>query len=212
MVPSRTMEDFSLRTELYVTIDELIADNSILEIERHSHEPLKFAFHEFRLRNVSGDQEMAFQAKFTNPVPPGEIRTSGHFEPWRSDLGQITCQENMPFRMRTCGVTANLGKTTIIVEGSIAEQAGAHGKLASLDFQCNEGRIRDLLLLFIKAERAPMHGVIGFRAKVSIPPGKRPFLKKVKLQGQFGVDAGKFTKAKTQATVERLSKGSLDEK
>jgi hypothetical protein len=274
-VPSSTTADFHSAQSSRVTVDELIADNSILEIERHSRKPLKFVFHEFRLRNAGGDREMAFQARFTNPVPPGEISTTGHFGPWQNDFGQIRVSGNYAFQNADLGVfggisgklfsegkfdgnlghigvqgrtevpdfavhssshevdlrtsfqahvdarngdvflehvSANFRNTKLEGEGSIVQQASAPGKLASLDFQCSEGRIQDVLLLFIKSERAPMKGMIAFRAKVTIPPEKLPFLKKVRLLGEFGIDAGKFTKAETQAGIERLSKGSLDEK
>ena len=39
-----------------------------------------------------------------------------------------------------------------------------------------------------------MSGVVSFKAKVSLPPGDRRFLQKVQLQGDFGIDAGSFTK------------------
>jgi hypothetical protein len=35
-----------------------------------------------------------------------------------------------------------------------------------------------------------MSGVVSFKAKVYVPPEERPFLKKVELQGDFGIDAG----------------------
>ena len=275
VIPSSANTNFHSAQNSRITVDQLIADNSMLEIERHSREPLKFVFHQFRLRNVGGDRELVFQANLTNPLPPGEIVTSGHFGPWREDFAQIRVSGNYNFQNADLGtfggisgklssegkfngnlghigvdghtdvpdfavrnsshevdlhtsfqahvdarngdvflehVRANFRNTKLEGEGSIAQQASAPGKLASLNFQCNDGRIQDLLLLFIKSERAPMNGTIGFRAKVSIPPERRPFLQKVRLQGQFGVEAAKFTKPETQASIDRLSKGSLNEK
>lgn len=49
-------------------------------------------------------------------------------------------------------------------------------------------------------------------AKVSIPPGKRPFLEKVELQGDFGINAGTFTNSNTQEGVNHLSEGVLANK
>ncbi len=56
-----------------------------------------------------------------------------------------------------------------------------------------------------------MSGMVSFHAKVSIPPGQRPFLEKVELKGDFGIDAGSFTKSDTQEGVNRLSRGALGE-
>ena len=48
--------------------------------------------------------------------------------------------------------------------------------------------------------------------RVSVPPGEKPFLKKAELQGDFGVDAGSFTKTDTQQGVNSLSRGARGEK
>jgi hypothetical protein len=52
---------------------------------------------------------------------------------------------------------------------------------------------------------------MGLKTKVEIPPGERPFLEKVKLQGVFGVDEGSFTKEQTQEDVNKLSAGARGE-
>jgi hypothetical protein len=75
-----------------------------------------------------------------------------------------------------------------------------------------DGRIQDLLLLFTTSPRAPMSGVVSFHADVSVPPGEKVFLKKVELQGDFGVDAGSFTKTDTQQGLNSLSRGARGEK
>jgi hypothetical protein len=54
-----------------------------------------------------------------------------------------------------------------------------------------------------------MSGTTSFRAKVSIPPGSRPFLQKVELQGDFGINAGTFSNSNTQEGVNHMSEGAL---
>ncbi|MGH9503156.1 MAG: AsmA-like C-terminal region-containing protein [Terriglobales bacterium] len=108
-------------------------------------------------------------------------------------------------------VTANFGKTAVSANGSIAGKPGQTGKAATLELAAKEGRIQDLLLLFAQSPRAPMSGLVSFKANISIPPEKRSFLKKVDLQGDFGIDAGTFTKSDTQQGVNSLSKGARGE-
>ncbi|HMH07363.1 MAG TPA: AsmA-like C-terminal region-containing protein [Terriglobales bacterium] len=108
-------------------------------------------------------------------------------------------------------VAATCWKTTVLAEGSVSGTPGQSGKTASIELGAKGGRIQDILLLFSRSERAPMSGIVGFHAKVSIPPGKRPFLEKVELQGDFGIDAGSFTKSDTQEGVNHLSEGALGE-
>jgi AsmA-like C-terminal region len=108
-------------------------------------------------------------------------------------------------------VVATFWKTTVWSEGSVAGRAGQPGKTGAVELAAKDGRIQDILLLFARSERAPMSGTVSFRAKVLIPLGRRPFLEKVELDGDFGIDAGSFTKSDTQAGVNRLSQGTLGE-
>ena len=91
-------------------------------------------------------------------------------------------------------------------------KAGQAGKTASLSMGSKDGRIQDLLLLFTKAPQAPTSGMVSFNAKVSLPSGQKPFLKKVELLGDFGIDAGSFSKSDTQQGINSLSQGALGEK
>jgi hypothetical protein len=108
-------------------------------------------------------------------------------------------------------VDAHFSKTRVEAQGSIAKIPGRTGKTALIDLVVKQGRIEDVLGLFVKAPRAPMSGPIGLKAKIEIPPGKERFLEKVKLQGTFGVDEGTFTKPDTQTNVNKLSAGARGE-
>ncbi len=100
-------------------------------------------------------------------------------------------------------------RTTVVSDGSVA---GQHGKIVSLDMGVTNGRIQDLLRLFVKSNRAPMNGVISLRAKVTVPPEKQPFIEKVHLQGDFGIGGAQFTNPTTQSNVNKLSARSEGEK
>lgn len=108
-------------------------------------------------------------------------------------------------------VESRLRGTEVIARGSVARQQGRPGKAATLDFCSKNGRIQDLLLVFITAERAPMTGIASFCAHVILPPQIHPFLKKVELAGTFGIDTGSFTKPQTQEGVNKLSAESRDQ-
>ena len=108
-------------------------------------------------------------------------------------------------------VDAHFGRTNLIVAGSVAGAKDRKGKAAALDLTVRQGRIEDILGLFVKDRRAPMSGAVAFMARAEIPAGKEPFLSKVKLQGTFGIDDGKFSKAETQKNVNELSAGARGE-
>lgn len=108
-------------------------------------------------------------------------------------------------------VDAHFGDTELIVQGSIAAVRGRPGKLTQLAFEAPQGRIQDVLGLFV-THRPPMSGTTAMKAQVEIPPGTDSFLKRVKLRGTFGVDQGKFTKSVTQTDVDKLSAGARGKK
>ncbi len=274
LIPSKEAgEHFETPQRPTVAIDDLVADGAILEVARAQADqpPLKFVFSTFSLSHVGGDGPASFNARLSNPEPPGEISTTGKFGPWNADQvgktpvsGEYLFQHadlgvfhgisgllsssgkfsgevdqiqvdgatdvplfavtvSHPVHLRTQfhavvngengdtflkPVTATFGKTTVWAEGSVAGESGQTGKTASLELAAKDGRIQDILRFFTKSPRAPMSGIVSLRAKVSVPPGPRPFLEKLELQGDFGIDAGSFTKSETQAGVNSLSKGA----
>ena len=109
-------------------------------------------------------------------------------------------------------VGARFRQTSIWSHGKIAGEKGHNGKVAALDFAAKNGRIQDLLLLFIQSPHAPMTGAVSFRAEVAVPAGDEPFLDKLQLQGDFGIDDGSFTNSDTRLGVTNLSLGASGEK
>ena len=277
LIPPLGSEHFETPQRSSVVIDDLVADGAILEVASRvaGNPPLKFTFHGFTISDVGSHGPASFKATLSNPVPPGEITTTGKFGPWNADdVGKTAVSGEYYFehadlrtfhgisgllassgkyagtlqrievegstdvplfavtrsshqaQLRTQfhavvnaengdvslqNVNANFRQTTISTQGSVAGEAGQTGKTASLAVASKDGRIQDLLLLFVKSPRAPMSGIVSFKAKVSVPPEKRPFLEKVELQGDFGIDAGSFTKSDTQQGVNHLSQGALRE-
>jgi AsmA-like C-terminal region len=142
-------------------------------------------------------------------TPSFTVTSSSHQVQLRTQFHAVVNGENGDTFLQR--VAATFWKTTVWSEGSVAGGNGEPGKTASVELAAKDGRIQDVLLLFTRSERAPMSGTVSFHAKVSIPPGRRPFLEKVELQGDFGIDAGSFTKFDTQQGVNRLSEGALGE-
>ena len=109
-------------------------------------------------------------------------------------------------------VGADLWKTHIDAQGSIAGSAGSKGKTALIELKANNARIEDLLRLFVDANRPAMSGAVTLQAHTEIPPGGEKFLKKIKLRGNFGLAAGTFSKPSTQQDIDKLSAGARGEK
>ncbi len=109
-------------------------------------------------------------------------------------------------------VTGTFLNTFVLGKGQIAHHPGHDGKLTTVDLSVQNGRIQDVLRMFIHGHHPPMHGTTSFRAHVIIPPGDEPFLHKVRLVGDFGIDDGQFAKPATQISVDTLSQRALGEK
>ena len=97
------------------------------------------------------------------------------------------------------------GKTTIVGAGSVAGREGEDGKTATFDLSSNQARVQDLLWMFISESKPPMTGPIVFRAQATLPPGKKPFLNRVTLQGDFGISNGQYPDPDTQKNIDVLS-------
>ena len=143
-------------------------------------------------------------------VPLFAVARSSHHTDLQTQFHAIVNAENGDVSLQN--VNANFRQTAIWAQGQVAGKEGQAGKTTLLTVASKEGRIQDLLLLFTKSPQAPMSGIVSFHAKVSVPPGETLFLKKVELQGDFGVDAGSFTKTETQQGVNSLSRGAQGEK
>ena len=142
-------------------------------------------------------------------TPRFEVVSSSHPVQLQTQFHAVVNGENGDTFLQQ--VMATFWKTTVRSQGSVAGKTGQPGKAVSIELSAKDGRIQDLLLLFVRAQRAPMSGIVSFHAAVSIPPGKRPFLEKVELQGDFGIDAGSFSKSTTQQGVNHLSAGALSD-
>jgi AsmA-like C-terminal region len=102
-------------------------------------------------------------------------------------------------------VHSHLNRTMLVSKGSVAGTPGEKGKTVSLDVSTTNGRIEDLLDLFIAAKRPLMTGAVSLRAKVILAPDRKVFLEKLKVDGDFGLVSGKFTSTDTQGTLNKLS-------
>ncbi len=102
-------------------------------------------------------------------------------------------------------VDAGFLGTSISANGEIAHHSDQEGKLTSIDLIVRNGRIGDVLYLFVRKPEAPLHGTTNFRAHIIIPPDKRPFLHRIRIIGDFGIEEGRFANPATQDSVNVLS-------
>jgi hypothetical protein len=109
-------------------------------------------------------------------------------------------------------VDTMLIKTPVHIEGSVAGKPGQPGKTTSLNAAVRNGRIEDVLWLFVHEPKPPMEGATDLKAHIVWPSGHQPFLKRVVLQGDFEIEHAQWTKPESQMNVNMLSKKASGKK
>ncbi len=105
-------------------------------------------------------------------------------------------------------VDARFGDTTVHCEGGVTRKPGEQGKTVALNAVVQDGRLADVLRLGVRSEPPPMTGNISFHARIEIPPGDRDITDKLRLDGQFDIRGGKFTKSDLERKVSKLCERS----
>lgn len=149
-------------------------------------------------------------AEGTTDTPNFAIRSSSHQTRLRADFQAEVDGTNGDTSLRN--VAGRFGQTTVRSKGTVAGGVEQEGKTTLLNIATKAGRIEDILDMFIRSEQPPMAGIVDFVAEVRIAPGRRSFFERLELQGDFGIDDGKFSEPATQARVNSLSQGARGEK
>jgi hypothetical protein len=139
----------------------------------------------------------------TTTTPDFEVKGSSNKVPLQTEFRAGVDPSNGDITLEQ--VHARVLRTMVISHGSIARRPNTPGKTTALDLAVHSGRIQDLFLLFISDKQSPLNGVVSLKAKTNIPPGDKPFLQKLQMTGDFGIESALFTKEKTQEDLDKLS-------
>ncbi len=148
----------------------------------------------------------------TTDVPDFALKRSGHAVHLATRFHALVNGMNGDVALDP--VVAHSGKTTVVFIGDISGGATSPGKTATLQMSSDQATIQDLMWIFIRDKQPPMLGNIKFSAKATLPPGDRPFLDKLRLNGDFGIAGGKYTNPETQKEIDVMSaraRGKADE-
>jgi len=143
-------------------------------------------------------------------VPDFQVRKSNHTVHLKTQFHAMV--NGMDGDVALESVDAQFERTFVVSKGEVAHKAGSEGKTVSLGGAQLQGRIQDWLHLLSKADPPALTGAMNFRIQVLVPPGKRKFIERVNLQGDFGIDAAGFTRSTTQESVDTLSHVAQGEK
>ncbi len=107
---------------------------------------------------------------------------------------------------------AHFRKTHVLASGSISGSENRKGKTGLIDLSATDGRLEDMIGLFVQTTPPPMSGTVDLRARAELPSGKQTFLEKLKVAGTFGIGRGEFSEPSTQEGLNKLSAGAQGEK
>ena len=102
-------------------------------------------------------------------------------------------------------VRAKLGTTEFTTSGVVVKHESDLRRTISLDVSMPRGELRDMLRLAVKGGPF-MEGQILLKTKIDIPPLTGKVREKLKLEGRFEVENGKFLRDTTQDKIDNLSR------
>ena len=114
-----------------VLIDHVVArDAQLILVPRDPRkEPKIWAIHSLDLESVGFDRSMPFEATLSNPIPKGEIATTGTFGPWiKGEPGLTPVQGKYAFNRADMNTIKGLG-------GTLASTGQFTGRLDQIDVQ-----------------------------------------------------------------------------
>jgi hypothetical protein len=168
------------------------------------------------LRGVEGVLNAA--GRFTGPLSHIVCSGTADVPDFRVSKSSHSVNLSSTFRTSLNGLTgdttldtaeSHFNRTVIESQGQVRKDPQRPGKAAFVRLSVQEGQVEDILLLFTRAPQPSMAGTVDLRMNVEIPPGPPGFLKKLALTGDFGIDRGRFTKAKTQTPINHLSESAV---
>jgi hypothetical protein len=146
----------------------------------------------------------------TTDTPNFEVTRSKHAVPLKTKFSATVDGTGGDTILHS--VEVSFLRTAVHVEGSVAGKPGQPGKITSLNIAVRDGHVDDVLRLFVKANKPPMEGQINIHAHAVLPPGSRPFIKKLELQGEFDIAHAQWENAARQTKLNELSKRASGKK
>jgi hypothetical protein len=128
-----------------LVVGRIVASQARVELaSRDSRKlPRRFDIHDLVMDNFRPDAPAAFKAFLTNPVPRGDIETSGEFGPWvAGEPAKTPLRGRYAFRNANLDTIKGLGGILDSVGhyGGVLERIAVSGETDTPDFQLDSGR------------------------------------------------------------------------
>jgi AsmA-like C-terminal region len=102
-------------------------------------------------------------------------------------------------------VRASFLKTSLHASGGVIDVKGVKGRRVTLDITIDDGRLEDVMRFAVKSATPPMTGALRLTTRFDLPPGDQDVVDKLRLNGRFTIDEGRFTDRAVQKQISDLS-------
>ena len=137
-------------------------------------------------------------------TPNFMVNVSGHAVPLTTKYHAIVDGTNGNTTLER--IDATFLTTSLVATGGVYDVEGVRGRLVTLDIDMPSGRLEDIMRMAVKTSQPPMTGGLRLRTKFDLPPGDADVVDKLKLDGAFTIDDGRFTNADVQQKINELSR------
>lgn len=137
-------------------------------------------------------------------TPDFALRMSAHPVNLHTDYSAFVDGTNGDVILKT--VVAHFRRTTLLVNGEVADLTPEKGRTILLEAVSREAAIEDLLYLTVKNDPPIMTGPATINAKLDIGEGTADILQRMTIDGRFGVADARFTSSNVQGKIDSLSR------
>ena len=102
-------------------------------------------------------------------------------------------------------VDAAFLNTSLTAKGGVYDVEGVKGRDVRMAVVIDRGRLEDVMGLAVSSPRPPMTGGLRLQAKFVIPAGEMNVVDKMRLEGRFSIDNGRFTEPAIQLKINEMS-------
>jgi AsmA-like C-terminal region len=142
-------------------------------------------------------------------IPDFKVTGSSHMVAVASNFQAVVDGTNGDTYLTS--LESHFAGTRVNSQGQVKSAAGQTGKTVTVSLSVRQGRIEDLLRLFTKSANPAEIGDVQLQTKVQLPPGPQAFLRRLRLDGEFGIGSGRFTSPTVQQPVNRLAESARGE-
>jgi len=137
-------------------------------------------------------------------TPAFVVKVGGHPVPLKTRYEAIVDATNGNTTLER--IDARFLDTSLVAKGGVYEVEGVKGRKVLLDIDMPDARLEDIMRLAVPTSGPPMTGALTLKTAFEIPPGDVDVVDKLRLDGRFAIENGRFTNREVQGKINELSK------